>query len=128
MRTLTWILVAVLLACAATSFVIVDETEHAVVTQFGRPTAVYSEAGLRLKAPAPIQRVVRIDKRRLLTETRATELLTSDKKNVVVTGYVSWRVGDPLGYLRAVRTREFAESQSRPPGASRATVRSIRAG
>jgi membrane protease subunit HflC len=103
--------VAVLLACAATSFVIVDETEHVVVTQFGKPTAVYSEAGLRLKAPAPIQRVTRIDKRRLLTETRATELLTADKKNVVLSGYVSWRIADPLAYLRAVRTREFAESR-----------------
>ncbi len=111
MRAFAWIVAAVLLAFAATCVVIVDETEHVVVTQFGRPTAVYSDAGLRLKAPAPVQRISRIDKRRLLTETRATELLTADKKNVVLSGSVSWRVADPLAYLRAVRTREFAESR-----------------
>ena len=66
MRATGWLVLAVLLACAATSFVIVDETEHVVVTQFGKPTAVYSDAGLRMKAPSPIQRVSRIDKRRLL--------------------------------------------------------------
>ena len=84
------------LIAAATCLVIVDETEHAIVTQFGKPVAVYSEAGLRWKAPAPIQRVTRFDKRILLTETRETELLTEDKKNLVITTYVSWRIDDPL--------------------------------
>ena len=111
MRAIVWILAAVVAFCVATSFVIVDETEQVVVTQFGKPTAVYSDAGFRLKAPAPIQRVSRFDKRRLFTETRATELLTADKKNIVVSGYVSWRINDPLAYLRAVRTREFAENR-----------------
>ena len=59
MKTARWIVLVVAIACAATSFVIVDETEHVIVTQFGRPTAVYSDAGLRLKAPAPFQRVTR---------------------------------------------------------------------
>lgn len=111
MRAIFWVLAAVVAFCVATSFVIVDETEQVVVTQFGKPTAVYSDAGLRFKAPAPIQRVSRFDKRRLFTETRATELLTADKKNIVVSGYVSWRIKDPLAYLRAVRTREFAENR-----------------
>lgn len=111
MKIARWIVALLLIAAAATSFVIVDETEHAVVTQFGRPTAVYSEAGIRWKAPAPFQRVTRLDKRTLFTETRATELLTADKKNVVVAGYLSWRVADPLAYLRAVRTRDFAENR-----------------
>ncbi len=104
---------AVLLALLmlATSFVVVDETEHAIVTQFGKPVAVYSQAGLHWKAPAPIQRVARFDRRVLLTETRETELLTKDKKNIVVTTYVSWRIDNPLLYLTAVRTREFAEAR-----------------
>ena len=46
MKTTRWIVLVVAIACAATSFVIVDETEHVIVTQFGRPTAVYSDAGL----------------------------------------------------------------------------------
>jgi membrane protease subunit HflC len=111
MKTARWVLLVVAIACAATSFVIVDETEHVIVTQFGRPTAVYSDAGLRLKAPAPFQRVTRLDRRKLFTETRATELLTADKKNVIIGGYLSWRIKDPLAFMRAVRTREFAENR-----------------
>jgi len=111
MKIAIGIAIAAAIACAATSIVIVDETEHVIVTQFGRPTAVYSEAGLRWKAPAPFQRATRLDKRKLFTETRATELLTSDKKNVIVGGYLSWRIADPLTFMRAVRTREFAENR-----------------
>jgi membrane protease subunit HflC len=111
MRIAQWIMLAVAIACIATSFVIVDETEHVIVTQFGRPTAVYSDAGIRWKAPAPFQRVTRLDKRKLFTETRPTELLTADKKNVIIGGYLSWRIKDPLPFMRAVRTREFAENR-----------------
>ena len=55
-----------LLVAALTCTVVVDEAEHVVVTRFGRPVAVRSEAGLYLKAPAPIERVTRFDKRLLL--------------------------------------------------------------
>lgn len=102
---------ALALIATVTCFVVVDETEHVIVTQFGKPIAVYSEAGLRWKLPAPIQRTARFDKRVLLTETRETELLTEDKKNIVVTTYISWRIDDPLMYLTAVRGREFAEAR-----------------
>lgn len=112
LRNLLLVILGLLTLLAAGScFVVVDETEHAIVTQFGKPVAVYSEAGLRRKAPAPFQRVTRFEKRILLTETRETELLTEDKKNVVVTTYVSWRIEDPLLYLTAVRGRDFAEAR-----------------
>ncbi len=96
---------------AVTSVVIVDETEHVVVTQFGGPVAVYSSAGPRPKLPVPVQRVTRFEKRTLFTAPDATELLTADKKNVIVSTYLSWRIADPLRYLAALRTREFAEAR-----------------
>jgi membrane protease subunit HflC len=112
MKTLLGLLAAaaVLLAIAS-AFVVVDETEHVVITQFGRPVAVLSDAGLHAKLPAPIQRVTRVDKRILFSEQQPTELLTSDKKNVVVSTYLSWRIADPLKYLTSLRTREAAEAR-----------------
>ena len=103
------ILLLVVLAISAT--VVVDETEHVVITQFGRPVAVHSDAGLYLKAPAPFQRATRIDKRILFSPGQETELLTADKKNVLVSTYLSWRVADPLKYLAVLRTRGFAEAR-----------------
>jgi membrane protease subunit HflC len=112
MRTLIAVFAALLLAILAVSAtVVVDETEHAVITQFGRPVAVHSDAGLYLKLPVPLQRVTRFDKRILFTLGKETELLTADKKNVLVASYLSWRIADPLKYLTALRTREFAEAR-----------------
>jgi len=109
-----WIVLGIVLvaaAVAASCLVVVDETEHAVITQFGRPVAVHSEAGLHWKLPAPIQRVTRLEKRILFTEQLPTELLTADKKNVVLSTYVSWRIADPLRFLTSLRTREAAEAR-----------------
>jgi modulator of FtsH protease HflC len=110
----TWILLAaaaIVVAIASSAFVVVDETEHAVITQFGRPIEVHSQAGLYAKLPAPIQRVTRLEKRIVLSEQQPTELLTADKKNVVLSTYVSWRIADPLAFLTSLRTREAAEAR-----------------
>jgi membrane protease subunit HflC len=112
MKTLLSLAAAlVALALLVSSLVVVDETQHVVITQFGRAVAVHSEAGLHAKLPAPVQRVTRIERRILFTEQLATELLTADKKNVVVSTYLSWRVADPLKYLTSLRTREAAEAR-----------------
>lgn len=103
--------IALALAAIASSIIVVDETEHVVVTQFGRPVAVISDAGLHLKLPAPIQRVTRLDKRILFSQLQPTELLTADKKNIVVSSYVAWRIADPLKYLTTLRSRDFAEAR-----------------
>ena len=105
------LMLALVLAGAATSFVVVDEKSHAVVTQFGRPVSVLSEAGLYFKLPVPLQRANLLDKRILITNTRETELLTADKKNVLVSTYISWKIADPLRYLAALRSRDFAENR-----------------
>ncbi|HVP27914.1 MAG TPA: protease modulator HflC [Myxococcota bacterium] len=112
MRSLL-LLVAIALgiAAVASSVFVVDETEHAVITQFGRPVAVVSEAGLHAKLPAPFQRVALLDKRTLFSLLQPTELLTADKKNIVVSSYLTWRIVDPLKYLTTLRSREFAEAR-----------------
>ena len=105
------LILALVLIGAATSFVVVDERSHAVITQFGKPVSVLSEAGLYLKLPVPFQRANLLDKRILITNTRETELLTADKKNVLVSTYISWKIADPVRYLAALRSREFAENR-----------------
>ena len=105
------LILALVLAAAATSFVVVDEKSHAVITQFGKPVSVLSQAGLYPKLPVPFQRANVLDKRILITNTRETELLTADKKNVLVSTYISWKIGDPVRYLAALRSRDFAESR-----------------
>jgi len=66
-KILLLLLGAIAVAVASTALVVVDETEHAVITQFGRAVAVHSDAGLHLKLPAPLQSVTRVEKRILFS-------------------------------------------------------------
>jgi membrane protease subunit HflC len=98
-----------LVTLAAVPFV-VDVTEYAVVTRFGRPIRSHTVPGLFLRLPF-VDRVARIDARVLLTEPPPTEYLTADKKNVVARSFLTWRVADPLRFLQTVVIRETADAR-----------------
>ncbi len=103
-------LAAVVAAAVALSPFVVDTTEFAVVTRFGRPVATYTEPGLHFRIPL-VDQVVRIDARLLLTEPPVAEYLTLDKKNVIARPYLAWRVHDPLRFLQTLLLRESAEAR-----------------
>jgi modulator of FtsH protease HflC len=111
MKALVFVLaLAVVIALAAGSAIVVDTTEYAVVTRFGRPTRIYTTPGLRFRIPL-VDQVVRLDARLLMTEPPVAEYLTLDKKNVVARTFLAWRVDDPLRYLQAVQLRDAAEAR-----------------
>ncbi|HUL02017.1 MAG TPA: protease modulator HflC [Gemmatimonadales bacterium] len=111
MKTLAIIVgVAVIAIAALASMFVVDTTEYAVVTRFGRPLRSYTTPGLRFRVPL-VDQVARIDARLLMTEPPVSEYLTLDKKNVVARAFLTWRVEDPLRYLQTVVLREAAESR-----------------
>ena len=87
----------------------VKETEHVVVTQFGKPVRVIREAGLFAKFPDPFQSVRRFDNRLLLYDVKPAEFVTADKKNLILDMYLTWRIVDPLRFLASVRERSIAE-------------------
>ncbi|MCC3860339.1 protease modulator HflC [Pseudemcibacter aquimaris] len=94
-----------------TSFFVVNEAEYSIVTRFGRTVAVHDEPGLRVKLPMPFERVVRFDKRNMYQIIPEEEFLTSDKKNIVVSSFLTWRIVDPEKFLTALRTRDAAEAR-----------------
>ncbi|NIA06561.1 MAG: protease modulator HflC [Actinobacteria bacterium] len=90
---------------------VVDTTEYAVVTQFGRPVRSILEPGLHWKSPDPIQTVQRYDNRLQVYEAGQIEFLTRDKKSIVVDYYASWKIKDPLAFLKTVRDKVGAEAR-----------------
>jgi membrane protease subunit HflC len=98
---------------AFSSFVVVDETEFAVITSFGRVAAVHGggsdSSGVYLKAPWHVP--VRIDRRVRVFDPPAREVMTGDKRNLDVAPYVVWRVMDPLVFLRGSGSHELAEAR-----------------
>jgi membrane protease subunit HflC len=87
----------------------VDETEFAIITQFGKPVRVIESAGLHVKWPDPVQSLRRFDRRLLLFDPEPSEFLTQDKKNILVDVYMGWRISEPKKFLEAVKERSVAE-------------------
>lgn len=104
-------LLAIVFVAANLVFYTVDETEAAVLTQFGRPVAAITEPGLYTKWPDPIQTVQRFNKRLQVYNPQQAEYLTADKKAIRVESYVAWRLTDPTQYLISVGDRSGAETR-----------------
>ena len=98
-------------ALAGSSIYTVDAREVAVVTLFGKPVTTVMEPGLQAGLPWPLHQVVRFDKRTQLLTVEPAEVLTRDKKNLVVEAFLLWRISDPERFLEAVGTTEVANTQ-----------------
>ncbi len=92
------------------SVFMVDETERAIVLQLGKPVSVTKEPGLHFKLPF-VQNVLFFDSRILDYGTKAAEILTKDKKTMVVDNYSRWRITDPLLFYRTLRTQQRAQAR-----------------
>lgn len=93
------------------SIFIVDETEQAIITQFGKPVGdPIVEPGLNFKLPL-IQRVSYFDKRFLEWDGDANQVPTRDKTFIFVDTYARWQISDPLQFF--IRLRDEQGGQSR---------------
>ena len=102
---------AILVFLGLTSIFIVDETEQVVVLQFGKPVRIITEPGLHMKAPFPIQEKNVFDNRLLEYDSPPEEILSKDKKSLIVDNYVRWKIVDPLQFLKTVQAIPTALSR-----------------
>jgi membrane protease subunit HflC len=95
----------------STCLVAVRETEIVVITQFGRTVRVVEQAGLTWKLPDPFQSTLRLDRRLQPLDSALREYLTQDKKNLVMSSFVLWRIKDPGRFIQSVRDMTSAEQR-----------------
>ena len=88
----------------------VDQTEQAIVIQLGKPLEGVKGPGLHFKVPF-IQQVVQFEKRILVYDAAPTEILTEDKKNLVVDNYAKWKITEPLKFYKTVKNEIGAQSR-----------------
>ena len=81
----------------------VDERQQVVILQFGDPIRTITEPGLHFKLPVPFQNIVRFDDRLLEYDVSPEEVLSKDKKSLIVDNYVRWKITDPLVFLKTVQ-------------------------
>ena len=137
-RIIAIVVLIVVIIFLSTSMYVVDETEQAVVTQFGKPVRVivnpiegrstkqvvaelrdkYSQeaiavsegAGLRFKIPF-VQSVRKFERRLLRWNGYPEQIPTKDKKYILVDSTARWYIKDPLQFLRSVGTEEQAHAR-----------------
>ena len=93
----------------------VRTTEVAIVKTFGKATKddVISEPGFRWKWPSPIQQVVKYDNRIRVFNDTFEETTTGDKKNLIVTAFVAWRIAEPLRFLEVNKSEKEIREELR---------------
>ena len=92
------------------SFFTVDQTQQALVLQFGEPKRLVNKPGLNFKIPF-IQEVTYFEKRVLsLVSQDSEEVILADQKRLEVDTYSRFRITDPLLFYQTVRN-EFGARQ-----------------
>jgi membrane protease subunit HflC len=88
---------------------IVDATDYAIVTAFGKPTQVITSPGLGFRSAYESLRT--LDRRLFVYGSPPAEFLTLEKTQVVAAGTVLWRVAEPRKFFETVFDRAGAESR-----------------
>ncbi len=115
MTKTTWIAVAFLAAVAfswfglGSFFYAVDECEYAIVTLFGEIKGTVTEPGLGVKNP--LADVTTYPKSVQEYNKEPSNTVTLDKKNLLVSFYVKYRITDVLKFAQTVRVKRDGEKR-----------------
>lgn len=83
------------------SMVVTRQDQFKLVRQFGRVDRVVTVPGLSFKIPF-IESVDTVPKELLIYDLPASDVITSDKKTMIVDSYVLWHVTDPLKFAQTL--------------------------
>jgi len=113
MRLQTYILIALgLLAFISyNTLYVVQQTQQAIVLQFGEPKRTVQNPGLNWKIPF-IQNVIFYENRVLSMVSQGSEqVILSDQKRLEVDTYARYSIVDPLKFYQTVRTIRIAQER-----------------
>ena len=111
MKRLLALILPVLGLVGLSSIFIVDETQQVVILQLGKPVRTITEPGFNVKLPFPFQERIVFDDRLLEYDSPPEEILSKDKKSLIVDNYVRWKIIDPLQFLKTVQAIPSAKSR-----------------
>ncbi len=104
------LLLALAVLAASGALYVVDETQQAVITQFGELVGEpKTKSGLYVKLPW--QHANYFDKRLLQWDGDANQIPTLDKRFIWVDTMARWKIVDPLRFMQSVRSENSAQSR-----------------
>ncbi len=96
-----WFVVIFALIVIRSCMVVTYENQFKLVRRFGKVERVIQNAGITFKIPF-IETVDVVPNEVLLYDLPASDVITSDKKTMIVDSYVLWRVTDPLKFAQTL--------------------------
>jgi membrane protease subunit HflC len=106
-----WVLAIAGFFVVSSAFYTLQETEQAIITEFGKPVGQpVTSAGLHFKMPVT-QEVNVIHKQILEWDGQRSEMPTRDKLYITVDMFARWRIVKPLEYFRRLRDERSAQSR-----------------
>ena len=96
------IAIIIVIIFLANMLFVVEQTEQAVIFQFGQPVKVIKEPGLNVKMPF-IQNVLHFDSRLQEINTEDKEVIAYDQKRLIINAFVKYKIVDPVLYYTTVR-------------------------
>ena len=109
-KGMIWLIAAVallLILVRSLPFFVITEYQQAVITQFGRFIRAVKEPGLHFKTPF-LQQVSIFEDRLLEYDAEPKEIITKDKKTLLVDNYSKWKIIDPKRFYETVRNEAGA--------------------
>ncbi|MBI5428813.1 MAG: protease modulator HflC [Nitrospinae bacterium] len=100
----------VLLVLVYLSVFTVDMTQNAVVLELQKPKQTITEPGLYFKVPF-LQQVSYFTNQLMVNDSQPAEVITKDKKNMLVDNYSMWRIVDSLKFFQTVRDELGAQAR-----------------
>ncbi|MCR4791732.1 MAG: protease modulator HflC [Lachnospiraceae bacterium] len=96
-----WVVIIFALIVLRACMVVTYANQFKLIRRFGKVERVISDPGISFKIPF-IETVDIIPAEILLYDLPASDVITSDKKTMIVDSYVLWRVTDPLKFAQTL--------------------------
>ena len=96
-----WVVLIVALIAVKACLVVTYENQYKLIRRFGKVERVIGTPGISFKIPF-IETVDIVPDEILLYDLPASDVITSDKKTMIVDSYVLWRVTDPLKFAQTL--------------------------
>jgi membrane protease subunit HflC len=101
---------ALVIALTSMSMFTVHITQSAVLLELQKPKEIITKPGLYFKIPF-IQKVRYFSKQLLDNDSPPAEVITRDKKNLLIDNFSLWRITNPLKFLETVRSVNGARAR-----------------
>ena len=114
------IAVILLISLLSSTMYSVGENQFGIVRQFGQVVDIKNDPGLYFKVPF-VQEIDYLPKNTQLYDVTPSDVLTSDKKSLVVDSYAIWKIVDPLEFVQSIGT--LGEMEGRLDAATYSVVK-----